>query len=213
MVALIISIDGPDFSGKSTIANLVVEFLRRENRDKEIIFKRTSVPSELVTGSFTKILRNSKDNITAEEYALAYALDHLHHYNNVIKPLEESDKKIVIILERSLLSTYIYQSIIGKTDIAWIREINKYCKTKPFITFVLRVNVNELINRMKLEKRGFDRFEVEQHVRKQCEVYYNLPEELRREFNMEYIDADNDPIEIAERIAERIKEIIKEFFG
>ncbi|MCD6381455.1 MAG: hypothetical protein J7L43_00555, partial [Candidatus Aenigmarchaeota archaeon] len=108
MSLLVISIDGPDFSGKSTIANLVVEFLRRKNKGRDIIFKRTSVPSELITGSFTKILRNSKDKITAEEYALVYALDHLHHYINVIKPLEESDKKIVMILERSLLSTYIY---------------------------------------------------------------------------------------------------------
>ena len=212
MTLLIISIDGPDFSGKSTIANLALEFLRRKNRDKDIVFKRTAVPSELITGSFTRILRNSKDKITAEEYALTYALDHLHHYNNVIKPLEESNKNIVVILERSLLSTFIYQSLIGKTDIAWIKEINKYCKTKPFLTLILRVNINELLNRMRLEKRGFDRFEVEQHIRKQCEVYYNLPEELRREFNMEYIDADDDALNVAERIADRVQEVIDEFF-
>lgn len=212
MPLLLISIDGPDFSGKTTIANLAVELLRRKNRNRDTVFKRTAVPSELITGSFTKILRNSKDKITAEEYALAYALDHLHHYNNIIKPLEESNKKVVVILERSLLSTFIYQNLIGKVDIVWIKEINKYCKTKPFLTLILRININELLNRMRLEKRGFDRFEVEQHIRKQCEVYYNLPEELRREFNMEYIDADEDSLKVAEKIADRVQEVINEFF-
>ncbi len=212
MTVLIVSIDGPDFSGKSTISNLVVEFLRRKNKGKDIVFKRTNLPSELITGAFTTILRNSKDKITGEEFALAYALDHLHHYNNVIKPLMESNKNFVVILERSLLSTFIYQSLIGRVDISWLKEINKYCKTKPIITFILRVPVSELLNRMRLEKRGFDKFEVETHIRKQCDVYYNLPDELRKEFNMEYVDADSEPVDTAERIAERVQEIIEEYF-
>ena len=203
MPALVISMDGPDFSGKSTIANLLVEILRRSN--KNIIFKRTEVPSTLSTGFFTKILRNSSDNVSSNVFALTYATDHLHHYETAIKPLEESKENYVVIQERSLLSTYIYQSLIGKTDLKWLKEINKFDKNIPDMTLVLKVLSNEIIKRSQLEKREFDKFETPEHLEEELKVYYNLPEELAKEFHIEYIDANDTPEEIAERCAKRIQ--------
>lgn len=210
MPTLVISIDGPDFSGKSTIANLLVETLRRNNKD--IIFKRTEVPSTLSTGFFTKILRNSSDNVSSNVFALAYAADHLHHYETIIKPLKESKENSVVIQERSLLSTYIYQSLIGKTDLKWLRDINKFDKNMPDLTLVLKILANEIIKRSQLEKRGFDKFETPQHLEEELKVYYNLPEELVKDFNVEYIEANDSPEGIAERCAERIQKEIEERF-
>ena len=210
MPALVVTIDGPDFSGKSTIANLLVEILRRDNKD--IIFKRTEVPSTLSTGFFTKILRNSADNVSSNVFALAYATDHLHHYETVIKRLKESNENFVVIQERSLLSTYIYQSLIGKADLEWLRKINKFDKNTPDLTLVLKVLANEIIKRSQLEKRDHDKFETPQHLEEQLKVYYNLPEELVKEFNVEYIDAGDNPEEIAERCAKRIQKEIAEKF-
>jgi dTMP kinase len=212
MACFIVSIDGPDFCGKTTIANLLVELLRQKNSEKDITFKRTALPSELITGSFTKILRNSADKVVQEEFALCYALDHLHHYNNVISQLENTENKYVIILERSLLSTYIYQALIGGVDLEWLREINKYCKTKPNITFILKVDIEELMKRAELEKRGFDKFEAKEWLEKEIKVYYNLPEVLKKEFNVELIDANDEPLEVAEKLAEKIQKEIEKFF-
>lgn len=206
MPALIVSIDGPDFSGKSTIANLLVEILRRNN--KNIVFKRTEVPSVLTTGFFTKILRNSSDNVSSNVFALAYAADHLHHYETVIKPLKESVENYVVIHERSLLSTYIYQSLIGRTDLSWVKNINKFDKVIPDLTLILKVLANEIIKRSQLEKRDHDKFETPEHLEEELEVYYNLPEELVKEFNVEYIDANDAPEDIAERCAKRIQKEI-----
>lgn len=206
MPALVVSIDGPDFSGKSTIANLLVETLRRNN--KNIIFKRTEVPSTLTTGFFTKILRNSSNDISSNVFALAYAADHLHHYETVIKPLKKANENYVVIQERSLLSTYIYQSLIGKTDLKWLRAINKFDENIPNLTLVLKVLANEIIKRSQLEKREFDKFETPQHLEEELKVYYNLPEELVKEFNVEYIDANDTPDDIAERCAKRIQKDI-----
>lgn len=208
MPALVVSIDGPDFSGKSTIANLLVEILRRGNKD--IIFKRTEVPSTLTTGFFTKILRNSADSVSSNVFALAYAADHLHHYETIIKPLKEAKENFVVIQERSLLSTYIYQSLIGKTDLEWLRKINKFDKNTPDLTLILKVLANEIIKRSQLEKRDHDKFETPEHLEEELKVYYNLPEELVNEFHVEYIDAGDDPEDIAERCAKRIHKEIDE---
>ena len=214
MPALIVSIDGPDFSGKSTIANLLVEILRRNNKD--IIFKRTEVPSKLTTGLAVKTLRNysfdSSNNVSSNVFALAYATDHLHHYQALIKPLKESKENFVVIQERSLLSTYIYQSLIGKTDLKWLEEINKFDKNIPDLTIVLKISLGEIIKRSQLEKRGFDKFETPQHLEEELKVYYNLPEELVKDFNVEYIEANDSPEDIAERCAKRIQKEIEERF-
>ncbi|MBI2543280.1 MAG: hypothetical protein HYW24_03780 [Candidatus Aenigmarchaeota archaeon] len=206
MPALVISIDGTDFSGKSTIANLLVEILRRNNKD--IIFKRTEVPSRLATGFLTRILANSKDNVSSNVFALAFATDHLHHYETVTKPLKESNENFVVIQERSLLTTYIYQSLIGKADLKWLEDINKFDKNIPDLALILKVLADEIHKRSRIEKREFDKFETRGHLDEQLKIFYNLPKDLVKKFNVEYIDAENDPEDIAERCAKRIQKEI-----
>lgn len=212
MPALVISIDGPDFSGKTTIANLILELLRETNKDKNLSFKRTNLPSSLTTGTFTSILRNSSDKPSSEIFALVYAADHLHHFNTQIKPLRDSDQNFVVIQERSLLSTFLYQSILGNIELDWVREINKFDKNMPNLTLVLKLDTSELIRRKKMENRQFDEFETTEHLEKQVKGYYNLPEDFVKEFHVEYIDANDSPLIVAGRCARRIQEEIENFF-
>src|SRR3989338_5673264 len=209
MPALVFSIDGPDFTGKTTIANLLVEVLRERFHEKDIIFKRTELQSNLLTGIFTKILRNSSDKISSNAFALCYALDHLHHYESYLKPLKESKQKIVVIQERSLLSTWIYQGIVGDVNFEWLKEINKFDKNFPDMTLILHVKTEELVKRKGMEKRGFDKFEVEDHWKKIIEVYYKLPDNLKKQFNVEYVEANDNPMSIAKRCADLIEKKIK----
>jgi dTMP kinase len=210
MPALIVAIEGPDFSGKSTIANLLVEILRKNN--KNIFFKRTEIPSTLTTGFFTKILRNSADDVSSEVFSLAYAADQLNQYQIVIKPLKESKERYVVIQERSLLSTFLYQSIIGKAEMNWVKEINKFDKNIPDLTIVLKLDLDEILKRSSLEKKDFDKFEVKKHLEEEVKAYNNPPAELVRQFNIRYVNADTDPENIAKRCGEIIqKEIDKRF--
>ena len=211
MPALIVSIDGPDFCGKTTIANIVVELLRTSNTNLKI--NRTGLPTDFVTGSFTDILRGSKENIPPEVLSLVYAADHLFHYFNSIKPLKESKENHVIIQERSLLTTYIYQGLLGKVDFSWIDEINKYDKNIPNLTLILKLNLEELKRRKSLDRRLFDRFEGLDFIKRQAEVYYNLPQELIEKFSVEYVDANTEPINVAKKCVSRIEVEIKKFFG
>lgn len=212
MVVFIVSIDGPDFSGKTTISNILVELLRRRlPPEADIVIRRTKLPSnELVTGSFTGILRSLKIEIAPEEYSLAYALDHLHYYRLKIRPLEQCTQKFLVIQERSLLTTFIYQGLIGGVDIGWLREINKYCRAIPHITFILKVDADELVRRMYIEGRVVDAFESEDHIRRQASIYYDLPEDLVAEFNVKYIDATRDAFEVAKEICSIVIKNLRE---
>jgi thymidylate kinase len=209
MPALVFSIDGPDFTGKTTIANLLVEVLRERFHDKDVLFKRTELPSNLIPGTFTKILRNSSDKVSSNSFALSYALDHLHHFESYIKPLKDSKQKVVVIQERSLLSTFIYQGIVGDVNFEWLKEINKFDKNFQDATLILKVDSEELMKRKNVEKRGFDKFEVEEHLKKIIEVYYNLPANLKKQFNVEYVEANDNPMSIAKRCADLIEKKIK----
>lgn len=209
MSVFVVSIDGADFSGKTTIANLVVELLRQMNKGKDIEFKRTTVPSRFITGSFTHILRGSVEKVHGEIFALAYAADHLFHYYHSIKPLEKHEKQFVIIQERSLLTTYIYQGVLGKVDFAWLKDMNKHDKNIPRLTLILKVPFEELKKRKSLDRRQFDKFEDDEHLKKQTDAYYNLPSELVKQFNVEYIDANEVPVNVAERCAQKIQKEIE----
>jgi len=207
MPAFIVSIDGTDFSGKTTIANIVTELLREKNKAYEV--KRTEVPSSMITGSFTDILRSSVEHVPPEVFALVYAADHLFHYEHSIKPLQQSEEKFVVVQERSLLSSYIYQGIIGKVDFSWLEEINKLDKNIPQLTLIIKTPPEELLKRKSLDRRMFDKFEAEEHLKKQIDIYYNLPSELVQKFNVKYIDGNADAMIVAQRCVDVIQKELK----
>jgi len=95
MAVFVVSIDGPDLAGKTTVATLVTYLLRKNN--KNIKFRRTELPSNLVTGSFVDILRNSADKTSQEAFALAYSLDHRPHHQTFIDPLKKVKENCVRI--------------------------------------------------------------------------------------------------------------------
>lgn len=202
------SIDGPDFCGKTTIANLTVEELRRHFPQR--LIKRTHLPSDLITGAFTKILRNSADKVSDEVFALAYAADHLHHDRVFVEKLRKRDGKVILIQERSLLTTLIYHGLIGMVNMKWVREINKYDRNIPDMQIILKVGLEELLKRKRVEQRDFDRFETEAHLKRQIEAYYGLPEGLRREFNVVLVEGDGPPEEVAKKCADLIRQKLLE---
>lgn len=215
MPAFVVSIDGTDFSGKTTVANLIIEYLRPILRNSDVSVKKTELPSSLITGSFTKILRNSADEVSQKVFALAYALDHLHHYESFIRPLEKSDRMHVVIQERSLLTTLLYQGIIGTVDFKWLRTINSFDLNIPHLTLILKVPGEEILKRKAIENssRGFDKFENVDFLKKELKTYYNLPKNLETEFHVKYVDIDNEEARsIAQRCAHIIAAEVEKFY-
>jgi thymidylate kinase len=200
---IIASLDGTDGCVKTTVSNLVLNLLREKYPRFKIV--KTALPSTMITGTLTGILRNSADIISPEVFALVYAADHLHHWREFMQSLP---KDSIIMQERSLLSTYIYQGLIGKMDLKWLKQINKYCENRPDITIILRLPIETLVMR-KFGESGYDIFEKREHVQKQVNVYYNLPEELKKEFNVVMVDGEGTPQEIAQRCFDVIQKTIE----
>ena len=194
----VLALEGPDFCGKSTIATALLLRMRKAGLNVE----RTELPSRLITGIFTDLLRNSKDKIAPEVFALVYAADHLHHYNRVIK----QNSADFLILERSALSFFVYEGLVLGVDMNWLKELNKYNGTKPDLTVVLKVPEEELLRRAKIRKGSEDSFEKEEFIRKVAKAFYNLPSWLKREFNVVYVeqrDIEGTVDEIMEKIKSR----------
>lgn len=173
--------------------------VREEFPRRKIV--KTALPTTRITGILTNILRNSADKISPEVIALVYAADHLHHWQSLIKGVA---KDAIIIQERSLLSTYIYQGLVGRLDMKWLREINKQCGTKPDVTLIIQAPVDVLASR-KAGENGHDMFETKEHIQKQVGVYYKLPEELRKEFNVVLVDGSGTVEQVAARCFKVIK--------
>ena len=176
----IISLEGPDFSGKSTLATSLVMKLR----SKGMRVERMELPSRLITGIFTELLRNSKDKVDPRVFALVYAADHLHHYISI------KDKNDVdfLILERSVLSYFIYEGLVLGVDMDWLKDLNKFNKLIPDMTAIVKVPVEELIKRKRLRVGLSDSFEKEEFIKKVANHYYNLPDWLKSELNVRYFE-------------------------
>ncbi len=203
MGVFIVAVDGPDHSGKSTVTGLLINSLRKIFPEK--IIRHTVVPSTLVSGILVKVLRNSADKVDDRVFALAYAADHLHHYNLVVKPLEEDNREYILVQERSLLTTYLYQSIIGKVDMSWIDELNKFDKNIPDVNIILKIDIKELLNRKQIERRDSDKFETDDHLNSQVNLYYNMPSHLIEKFNVQFVNASLSPDYTVQQCVDVIK--------
>lgn len=194
----IISLEGPDFSGKSTLSTAMVIKFREAGKRVE----RMELPSRLVTGIFTELLRNSRDKIDPRVFALVYSADHLHHHLS-IKDKNASD---LVILERSVVSLLVYQSMVLGVDEDWIRELNKFNQTVPDMTVIVKVPEDELIRRSKIRVGIKDSFEKEDFMRKVIRAYYDLPQWIIDKYHVKYLEW-HDLAKTVDEIFELSKEL------
>jgi len=76
----------------------------------------------------------------------------------------------------------------------------------------LKIPTDELLKRKSLDRRMFDKFEAEDHLKRQVQIFYNLPQDLAKKFNVKYVDGNADATTVAKRCVEIIqKEIDKRF--
>ena len=194
----IVSLEGPDFSGKSTLASTLVPRLRSEG----LTVEKSALPTDMITGIFTSLLRNSKDAVDPRVFAMVQAADHLHHY------VSTRDLPVdILLLERSALSLYVYQGMVMGVDTDWLEQLNRHNGTVPDLTAVVKVPPDELVRRAKLRAGLEDSFEKEDFVREVAAHYYDLPDRLAERFNVEYFPHGGTERTV-ELLAGRIKKLL-----
>ena len=163
-MALFVTIEGPEGSGKTTIGKKIVEKLINEGY--EVIYTREPGGIEIAEQIRKVILDVNNTNMDPRTEALLYAASRRQHLIEKIVPAINSNK--IIICDRFVDSSLAYQGHARKLGIDNVYEINKFAidTLMPDLTLLFdidpkvgldRINANKLreVNRLDLEQLEF----------------------------------------------------------
>ncbi len=151
----LITFEGIEASGKSTQINKIYNLLKK-NKIKCIKTREPggTVLSEKIRKIIIKDLKNNEDNLT--ELLLLFA-SRSNHFKKISKFL---DKGFVVLCDRYLDSTYVYQHYEQEQNLKLINFIQNEIDRglKPRITFYIDITAKE--SKRRILKRGnLDRFD------------------------------------------------------
>lgn len=200
MRGLFIVLEGPDGSGKSTMAEMIGDYYKKAGR--EIIFTREPGGTKISEQIRGIILDNNNSEMAYTTEALLYAASRAQHVAEFIKPNLEDGK--VVISERYVYSSIVYQGIGRNLGIQKVREINDFAINglKPDLVLFFDIDPEKALNR-KLSKGDSDRLENEK-----LEFHKNVYEGYKNimEYYDEIISIDAD--KSADELFDDIKNII-----
>ena len=159
-MALFVTIEGPEGSGKTTIGKKIVEKLIASGY--EVIYTREPGGIEIAEQIRNVILDVKNTNMDPRTEALLYAASRRQHLIEKIVPALKDNK--IIICDRFVDSSLAYQGHARKLGIDNVYEINKFaidtlmplCDIEPKLGLE-RINANKLreVNRLDLEQLEF----------------------------------------------------------
>lgn len=158
MKGLFITLEGPDGSGKSTIARLLAEYLREKGYD--VLTTREPGGTKISEDIRNIILDTRNTNMSYVTEALLYAASRAQHVYQKIKPAKEQGK--IIICERFVLSSLVYQGIGRGLGIENVKAINDFAiqGVEPDIILFFSIPPEIGLKRKNRRNRG-DRLERE----------------------------------------------------
>ncbi len=146
-IPLLITIEGIDGSGKSTL----VSALRESLRDLDPVFTREP-GSTWVGDAVRRAVAEQADPVTE---ALLFVADHAAHLEHVVRPALGAGR--LVISDRYTDSRYAYQAVMlaGKVPdpAGWLRTLHQGWTIVPDRTFLLLVPVEKALERLPPEKR------------------------------------------------------------
>ncbi len=192
MKGKLITFEGIDGSGKTTIAKLLHEKLG----DKAVL---TAEPTDSWIGkSVKRALEEKRDGITIALLFMADRNEHIREIKNWMK------KGKIVICDRFIDSTFAYQKehLDIKNAEEWIREVHKPFFIKPDLTFLLYIEPERAIERIK--DRKLTLYEYVDFLKKVQNNYIKMAEEEKERFFI--INADKEK----EKIVEECMQILRE---
>ncbi len=189
------SFDGVDGSGKSTQANLFVEWLRGEGYDVTACRDPGSTP--LGEAIRKLLLERSQLAIGATSEMLLYMAARAQLVEEVIEPALAAGK--IVVSDRYLLANVVYQGHAGGLNVDHIRQVGTVATRgrMPNLTFLLDLpdgNAQQRLNREldRMESRGPD-------YRRRLRAGYHA-EALRQTDTILVLDATHSIESIQEQI-------------
>lgn len=158
MSGLFIVIEGPDGSGKTTQIKLISEYLK--NKGYDIMLTREPGGTRIGEDIREIILDNENIEMSYVAEALLYAASRAQHVYEKIIPAIREDK--VVICDRFIYSSLVYQGVGRELGIEKVKEINEFAiqGLNPDITLFFDISPEVALNRKTKYNRG-DRLEKE----------------------------------------------------
>lgn len=194
------TLEGGEGSGKTTAAKRVVELLQEKGYNA--IFTREPGGVSVAETIRNVILDN---NIDSKTEVLLFAAARNEHLECVIKPAVKA--QTIVICDRFVDSSLVYQGYVGKNGIDEVLEINQFAINNffPSKTFYFDIDPRIALERIKMEREinRFDLMGEEFHFAIQ-DGYSIVRQMFKDRFTT--IDASMSPEVIAEQIANAILE-------
>ncbi|MHC1756439.1 MAG: dTMP kinase [Methanosarcina sp.] len=199
----LITLEGIDGSGKSTVAKKIQE--NHKISVFEPIFTREPTRGTLTGNAVEKAIQSDTDQL-AELFL--FTADHAEHLAKLVKPALENGK--IVISDRYSDSRYAYQGITLKNrlekPLEWVRSLHKSWTVVPDLTFLFDIEPEIAVERCgkRGEQTKFEKIEFLKGVR---EIFLNLAAEEPERFVV--IDASCSPEDVERNVVQKILEFVQ----
>lgn len=154
----LITIEGIDGSGKSSVAQSLVKCL--EERDRTVLLTKEPGGTEL-GGTLRTILHTQKDRVGDVAEFLLFAADRAQHFEQIIIPALA--KGTIVISDRMADSSLAYQGYGRGLDCDMIKKINEWAMQyqTPDLVMYLRLDPASAHERVRARHQALTSFERE----------------------------------------------------
>jgi dTMP kinase len=155
---MFITLEGPDGSGKSTQALLLIKFLKKAGYK---VLHTREPGGDRVAESIRRLLLSPRNQIVPETELFLYWASRSQHVQQVINPALA--KGVVVVCERFNDATIAYQGYGRNVNLELIKKMNEIAAggLTPDLTFLLDISPVRGLKKV-LEAKGVkDRFERE----------------------------------------------------
>ncbi len=203
---LLITMEGPDGSGKTMQMDLLEAALREQGYP--VIRSREPGGTPIGEAIRNVILNPEYTEMDSMTEAMLYAASRAQHVAEKIKPAIAEG--YIVLLDRFLDSSLVYQGIGRGMTIETIEAINRFATggLQPDATIMVYIDYEEGLRRKKQQNGSLDRMEAQQDNfhRRVNEGYLQLAQ--RYPERIQLIDGARDPQTIHQDILKRVHELV-----
>jgi dTMP kinase len=180
-------IEGMDGAGKSSIARHLHEAMAHTHRDRVARTYQPHDPS--AAGVYIREILAKRSKASPLALALAFALNRADHLDTVVNPFLAAGDQRIVICDRYVLSSLVYQSS-GGLSMDDVLGLNRWAR-RPDLTVYLDVSPHQAYARMR--QRPTDRELFERNLSQRAEKYRQAIELLRAQGEtIVEVDANKD---------------------
>lgn len=161
MRGYLITFEGPDGAGKTTVINELIKQLPKEIQEKTIITREPG-GSKISENIRTIILDPANKEMDDRTEALLYAAQRSQHVSEIIRPALETGK--IVLSDRFIDSSLAYQGVGRNLGVEAVKQINDFGTggLEPDLTIFLDLDPATGLARIEKERAGQeDRLEQE----------------------------------------------------